>query len=131
MGPASLPWGVRCPPPGGRRSSQEVTDGLATAPAPARPGPALGQPVPGRPATALRRAVRQHGDWDQTSRRVARALRRHLPGPDILTTAERAGDPAAYQQHLIHAEPDGSFSVVGLVWRPGQITPSMITSPGA
>ena len=23
----------------------------------------------------------------------------------------------------MHAEPDGSFSVVGLVWRPGQITP--------
>ena len=73
--------------------------------------------------TALRRAVRQRGDWDQTSRRVARALRRHLPGPEILTAAERKGDPSAYQQHLMHAEPDGSFSVVGLVWRPGQITP--------
>jgi predicted metal-dependent enzyme (double-stranded beta helix superfamily) len=73
--------------------------------------------------TALRRAVRQRGDWDQTSRRVARALRRHLPGPEILTAAERKGDPSAYQQHLMHAEPDGSFSVVALVWRPGQITP--------
>ncbi len=67
--------------------------------------------------------MRQRGDWDQTTRRVSRALGRHLPGPEILTAAERAGDPAAYQSHLLHAEPDGSFSVVGLVWRPGQITP--------
>jgi predicted metal-dependent enzyme (double-stranded beta helix superfamily) len=67
--------------------------------------------------------VRQRSDWDQTSRRVARALRRHLPGPGILTAAEREGDPAEYQSHLMHAEPDGSFSVVALVWRPGQITP--------
>jgi len=67
--------------------------------------------------------VRQHGDWDQTARRVARALRRHLPGPEILTTTEREGDPGEYRSHLMHAEPDGSFSVVGLVWRPGQITP--------
>ncbi|MGI8448914.1 MAG: cysteine dioxygenase [Streptosporangiaceae bacterium] len=72
---------------------------------------------------ALRRAVRQRGDWDQTSRRVAQALRRRLPGPEILTAAEREGDPDAYQQHLLHAEADGAFSVVGLVWRPGQITP--------
>ena len=93
---------------------------LTTAPAPA---PVQASRCPAGLLTALRRAVHQPGDWDQASRRVARALRRHLPGPDILTAAERAGDPAAYQQHLIHAEPDGSFSVVGLVWRPGQITP--------
>ena len=104
----------------------------ASAPVPA-PGRAGGEPAAGSAAgpsrcpddllVALRRAVRQRGDWDQASRRVARALRRHLPGPEILTRAEREGDPAVYQQHLMHAEPDGSFSVVGLVWRPGQITP--------
>ena len=54
---------------------------------------------------------------------MAAALRGHLPGPGILTAAERQGDPAGYRQHLLHAEPDGSFSVVGLVWRPGQVTP--------
>lgn len=98
----------------------------ATAPAavPA-PGPAtvLASRCPADLLAALRRAVRQRGDWDQTSRRVARALRRQLPGPGILTATEREGDPAGYQSHLMHAEPDGSFSVVALVWRPGQITP--------
>ncbi len=99
---------------------------LAPAPAPAQ-APAAAPGGTGRCPddllTALRRAVRQRGDWDQTSRRVARALRRHLPGPGILSAAEREGDPAEYQSHLMHAEPDGSFSVVALVWRPGQITP--------
>ena len=91
---------------------------LATAPA-----PLTGSRCPADLLAALRRAVRQRGDWDLTSRRVGRALRRHLPGPEILTAAEREGHPDAYQQHLLHAEADGSFSVVGLVWRPGQITP--------
>ena len=99
---------------------------LATAPAPVpAPGPATGQAsrCPADLLAALRRAVRQRTDWDQTSRRVARALGRHLPGPEILSAAERDGDPAGYQSRLMHAEPDGSFSVVALVWRPGQTTP--------
>jgi predicted metal-dependent enzyme (double-stranded beta helix superfamily) len=72
---------------------------------------------------AIRRAVRHHGDWGETAQRVARALSHHLPGPDILTRIELRGDAGRYRQHLLHAEPDGSFSVVALVWRPGQATP--------
>ena len=72
---------------------------------------------------AIRQAVRRHGDWGQTAQRVAGALRAGLPGPGILTAAELRGDPDSYQAHLMHAEPDGSFSVVAVVWRPGQVTP--------
>ena len=54
---------------------------------------------------------------------MAAALGRELPGPELLTAAERGGDPGGYQTHLMHAEPDGSFSVVAVVWRPGQVTP--------
>lgn len=72
---------------------------------------------------AIRRAVRRHGDWGQTARRVAGALGTELPGPGILTAAERRGDPDCYQTHLLHAEPDGTFSIVAVVWRPGQVTP--------
>ena len=43
--------------------------GLATAPA-----PLTGTRCPADLLAALRRAVRQHGDWDLTSRRVAQAL---------------------------------------------------------
>jgi 3-mercaptopropionate dioxygenase len=72
---------------------------------------------------AIRTATCQHADWQRTSELVADQLRLHLPGPDMLSAAERAGDPAGYRCHVLHVEPDGSFSVTAMVWRPGQRTP--------
>jgi 3-mercaptopropionate dioxygenase len=71
---------------------------------------------------AVRASVRAGGDWGRTAERVAADLRATLPGPDILTDAQREGDPAGYRCHLMHAEPDGSFSIVAMVWLPGQVT---------
>ncbi len=73
--------------------------------------------------TAIRSATQQHADWQRTAELVADQLRVHLPGADILTAAERAGDPDGYRCHVLYVEPDGSFSVTALVWRPGQVTP--------
>ena len=73
--------------------------------------------------TAIRGATRQHADWARTAVLVADELRRRLPGPQILTADELAGDPDGYRCHILHAEPDGSFSVTAMVWRPGQVTP--------
>jgi predicted metal-dependent enzyme (double-stranded beta helix superfamily) len=74
--------------------------------------------------TALRFAMAGHGSWQQTADRVAAAIRANLPlATDLLTADQLAGDPAGYQTHLVHAEPDGSFSVVVMVWLPGQVTP--------
>jgi predicted metal-dependent enzyme (double-stranded beta helix superfamily) len=78
---------------------------------------------PGDLIVAIREATQRHADWAQTASLVAAQLRQHLPGPEILTAQERAGDPGCYRSHLLHTEPDGSFSVVALVWRPGQVTP--------
>lgn len=72
---------------------------------------------------AIRAATGRHADWQQTAELVAAQLRTHLPAADILTAAERSGDAAGYRCHLLHAEPDGSFSVTAMVWRPGQVTP--------
>ena len=72
---------------------------------------------------AIRRAVRSGGSWQETADRVVTALRGRLPGPGLLSAEQLAGDPSGYQTHLVHAEPDGSFSVVVMVWRPGQRTP--------
>ena len=72
--------------------------------------------------TAIRGATAQRADWGQTAALVAGELRRHLPGPDVLTAAERDGSPDGYRCHTLHTEPDGSFSVCALVWRPGQVT---------
>jgi 3-mercaptopropionate dioxygenase len=68
-------------------------------------------------------AARTGADWQRTAELVAAALRRQLPGPDLLTADERLGDPDGYRCHILHAEPDGSFSVTAMVWRPGQVTP--------
>ncbi|MCW6003782.1 cysteine dioxygenase family protein [Micromonospora sp. CPCC 205371] len=76
-----------------------------------------------RPTTELtalidgvRTAIAAHADWSGTAQLVAQQLRRHLPSPDVVDTDESGG----YQ--ILHVEPDGSFSIIGLVWRPGQIT---------
>jgi predicted metal-dependent enzyme (double-stranded beta helix superfamily) len=73
--------------------------------------------------TAVRAVVTSHSDWRETSRLVAAALRRSLPTTDVLSDDQRRGDPDGYRSHVLHTEPDGSFSVVALVWRPGQVTP--------
>jgi 3-mercaptopropionate dioxygenase len=85
--------------------------------------PATSSGCPASLVDAIRRAVRQGGGSRQTADRVAGQLRRHLPGPEILTPAQRRGDPAGYQTHLVHTEPGGSFSIAAMVWLPGQQTP--------
>ena len=70
----------------------------------------------------IRTAVERHADWADTAQLVAEQLRVHLPTPDVLTAEQRLGSPESYQGHTLYVEPDGSFSIVGLVWRPGQIT---------
>jgi len=72
---------------------------------------------------AIRDVVHLHPDWEKTADLVAGALERHLPRPAVFTAAQRRGDPDRYQSHVLHAEPDGSFSVLALVWRAGQVTP--------
>ena len=69
-------------------------------------------------------AVRSTQDNDtQTVAAVCAALRPALSAPDLLLTEQRIGDPAAYRSHVLHVAPDGAFSVVALVWLPGQATP--------
>ncbi len=82
----------------------------------------LSSRCPGRLIAGIRQAVAQRAGWPQTAELVGEQVRRHLPGPDILTARERLGERSRYQAHLLHVEPDGSFSVLALVWRPGQAT---------
>src|SRR3954447_14028652 len=70
----------------------------------------------------VRSAVDRHAGWAETAQLVAEQLRRNLPGPDVLSDEQRLGSPDGYRGHTLYVEPDGSFSIVGLVWRPGQIT---------
>ena len=70
----------------------------------------------------VRSAVSAHAGWVDTAQLVAEQLRAHLPGPDVLTAEQRLGSPDDYCAHTLYVEPDGSFSIIALVWRPGQIT---------
>jgi predicted metal-dependent enzyme (double-stranded beta helix superfamily) len=85
---------------------------------------AIAGTCPDRLVRAIRAEVRRGLDWQQTADRVARALGAELPDPAVILPAPlRRGDPAGYQSHLLHAEPDGTFSVSVMVWLPGQQTP--------
>jgi 3-mercaptopropionate dioxygenase len=70
----------------------------------------------------VRTAVAERAAWSYTCQMVAEQLRRHLPGPDVLTAEQRLGSPDGYRGHTLYVEPDGSFSIIALVWRPGQLT---------
>jgi predicted metal-dependent enzyme (double-stranded beta helix superfamily) len=78
---------------------------------------------PGALIDAIRREVRRGAGWDHTAALVAGALRGNLPDTSILTADQLRGDQHCYQTHLVHAEPDGSFSIAAMVWLPGQRTP--------
>ncbi|MER7753798.1 cysteine dioxygenase family protein [Kitasatospora sp. NPDC097643] len=69
------------------------------------------------------RAVVQLGRSPElTAHLVGEVLAPVLGTPDLLTAGQREGDPERYRQHVLHAEPDGGFSIVALVWLPGQQT---------
>jgi predicted metal-dependent enzyme (double-stranded beta helix superfamily) len=72
--------------------------------------------------SGVRDAVARREPAARTALLVADVLRARLPGPDVLDPAEQEGDPDRYVQHVLHVEPGGAFSIVGLVWRPGQVT---------
>ncbi len=70
-----------------------------------------------------RHAVRRGGVPHAVVADVEAALGSLLAETAVLTPAQRAPGGATYRQHLLHVDPDTNFSVVSLVWRPGQATP--------
>src|SRR6476469_6687565 len=70
----------------------------------------------------IRTAIAAGADEADTARLVADQVRAHLPGPGVLSAEERLGSPDGYRSHQLHVEPDGSFSIIAVVWRPGQLT---------
>jgi 3-mercaptopropionate dioxygenase len=72
--------------------------------------------------TAVRGAVARDAGPRDTASYVADALHEHLPSPGLLTAHQLAGEPGTSSGHRLHVEPDGSFSMVAIVWRPGALT---------
>lgn len=74
-------------------------------------------------AEAIRDCVQRGLSEARTAELVTDALRPFMAVPDLLLEHQRVGDRDQYKQHVLHVEPDGSFSIVALVWYPGQETP--------
>ena len=72
--------------------------------------------------TRIRVVVRRGLEDGETARAVAQYLKPALTLPGLVPPDQRVGSPDGYTQHVLHVEPDGSFSVVALVWLPGQST---------
>ena len=70
----------------------------------------------------VRAAVRSGSNAAETGEAVAKLLQPHLSARDFLTDEQMTPDACAYCRHHLHVEPDGSFSIVALVWLPGQET---------
>jgi predicted metal-dependent enzyme (double-stranded beta helix superfamily) len=72
---------------------------------------------------AVRDVVRRNEDATAAGSAVADVLHDYINTPELLSPEQLAPDPSGYRQHILHVEHDGSFSIVALVWLPGQATP--------
>jgi predicted metal-dependent enzyme (double-stranded beta helix superfamily) len=55
--------------------------------------------------------------------RVAEVLPALLANPSVLDVQQRTPGTEGYRQHVLHVDRAGAFSIVALVWLPGQVTP--------
>jgi 3-mercaptopropionate dioxygenase len=55
--------------------------------------------------------------------RVGMLLRPALADEALLEQRHCEPAPDRYRQHLVHVHPEGRYSIVALVWKPGQATP--------
>jgi predicted metal-dependent enzyme (double-stranded beta helix superfamily) len=74
-------------------------------------------------ARSIRAVTRRGLAPAATAELVRAALEAQLGRDDLLAPEHTEGDPECYRSHILHVEPDGSFSTVALVWLPGQVTP--------
>lgn len=72
--------------------------------------------------TRIRTVVARGLPDKETADQVAQYLRPALRQTGLLEPRQREGGTEGYTQHILHVEPDGAFSVVALVWLPGQAT---------
>ena len=70
----------------------------------------------------VRDIVRAGGTEQELTNAVAERLRELLHAGVDLPADLVVPRPDHYVTYPLHVEPDGSFSIVALVWRPGQIT---------
>jgi predicted metal-dependent enzyme (double-stranded beta helix superfamily) len=69
------------------------------------------------------RAVHRGGSSKERAESVVDVLRIALHHPRLLPAEHRRSSAESYRTNIVHTAADGSFSLVALVWLPGQQTP--------
>ncbi|WP_408909777.1 cysteine dioxygenase family protein [Streptomyces luteolus] len=72
--------------------------------------------------SAIREGVAEANSPARRALLAGRQLQRYICEPGLLTPHQCMGDRTGYRQHVLHVEPSGTFSLVALVWLPGQGT---------
>jgi predicted metal-dependent enzyme (double-stranded beta helix superfamily) len=93
---------------------------------PCAEAPGYGVHPAARPAIAAFseevRIIVEHAEPENVPARVVEAMKPLLQERDLLADEHREGDDACYLRHLLSADPDGRFTILALVWKPGQTT---------
>jgi len=77
----------------------------------------------GRLTRSLDSLVAANSDPRALAARAGMLLRPALADPHLLEPRHCQPAEDHYRQHLVHVHPAGRYSIVALVWRPGQATP--------
>ena len=56
--------------------------------------------------------------------RIVAALRTAAAQPGLLTLDQRTPQSGCYARHVLYSDPAGRFTVVSIVWSPGQFSPT-------
>ena len=67
-------------------------------------------------------AILAEHDLQDVPEHVAEALRPLLDEPDLLLDWQQVPDPTWYRKHRLYADPQGRFTLLALIWLPGQGT---------
>ncbi|MHC5019419.1 MAG: cysteine dioxygenase family protein [Planctomycetota bacterium] len=85
-----------------------------------KPAEAYGVPeLVGDIETLIKSNLSEYGLIEGIGRKLKRAIR----NPALLTDEQRAPKLETYARHYIHVDPQDRFSLMALVWSPGQGTP--------
>lgn len=60
---------------------------------------------------------------DERSSRIVTALQLAAATPDLLSAQQTTACAQSYARHVLHADRDGRFTILALVWGPGQFSP--------
>ena len=61
------------------------------------------------------------GNASHAPEMVAELVPPLLEADDLLRPDQRISDPECYRRHLLYAEPEGCFTLLALIWLPGQL----------